>query len=457
MTMTEDTRAPLPLLDELRHSRAQIRADLEALAAEREALATRAAGAMLERESAALEHRAAELRDYDGALEERIAGIEANRAAADRAGEMAARYGIVRVTGEPQIYRPDDSERSFFADLYARDVLRNSEAAERLARHATATLEALAARDITVSSVGGLLPPAYLVDEYAHLARAGRHFADLCQPRPLPPEGVSFNVPRITTGSAAAQTSEAAGWNEQNLVAANETRTVELTTAQQDLSRTLFERGGFEVDRTVWRDLAAAVETTLDGSLLAGDGTSPQHLGVLNVAGISTVTYTDASPTMVELWPKLADAVQRVNSLRFAPATAWVMHPRRWGWITAAVDNQGRPLFNFSTEAPPNVVMALGKAAAYGVVGTMMGLPVVTDASVPTNLGAGTNEDAIICARIPDILYTQDPLLQFTFEQALTTAPGQIRLAAGRVALFIAGRYPAAISVVRGTGLIATF
>jgi hypothetical protein len=28
---------------------------------------------------------------------------------------------------------------------------------------------------------------------------------------------------------------------------------------------------------------------------------------VLNVASINAVTYTDASPTIPELWPKLAD------------------------------------------------------------------------------------------------------------------------------------------------------
>lgn len=457
--------APTPMLDELRARR-------DALRTEHDALNNRAAAIVAAAEASEARdlnaEQAAELRTITeardaivngangdpglAALDQRVRDLESNIDAANRSAEMAARYGTVRVTAEPHIYRRD-GEHSFFRDLYANTFGRGDArgAGERLDQHYRQAQEL---RDITVSSLAGMVPPIYLVDDYAALARAGRPFANTLNARPLPELGVSFTLPRITTGSAGAQTAEAAGWNEQNIAVTNLTRTVELTTAQQDMSRTLFERGGALVDEAVMADLIAASEVALNASLIAGDGTTPAHLGITAVSGINAVTYTDASPTVGEFWPKLADAVQRVNSNRYMPAEAILMHPRRWGWITAAVDTTGRPLFNFST-TPPNVVMALGDAAAYGqVVGSIMGVPVVTDASVPTNLGAGTNEDIVVVYRASDILYAEDPIMQFTMEQALTTAPGQVRVACGRFALLMAGRYPTGISTVGGTGLV---
>jgi HK97 family phage major capsid protein len=397
--------------------------------------------------------RLAEIDTEAAGLDERIAQIRANQDAARRAADIAARAGVhtnIRVGTEERVYRPD-GERGFFADMFSARMLGDATASERLNRHTEQTLER---RDIAVAALAGLVPPQYLVDQYAPLARAGRPFLNSLNALPLPPEGVSFTIPRVTTGTAAAMTAEAAGWNEQDMAVTDLTSTVNLVTAQQDISRTLFMRGGPMVDQMIFGDLFQASEVALNLSALNGSGTAPQHRGILQVAGISAVTYTDASPTVGEAWPKLADAIQRINTLRFMPATAIYMHPRRWGWITAAVDSTGRPLFEFSTQRP-NVVMGLGTAAEYGqVMGTLQGLPVITDGSIPTNLGAGTNEDIIFVARTADVLYWEDDLMQFTFEQTLSTAPGQVRLAAGRFSLLAAGRYPTSISTIGGTGLV---
>lgn len=403
------------------------------------------------------EHRAklSTIDDDVAAMEQRLADFDRVAEARAKADRIQAELGTpnkrVRVGQEEAVYRPD-TDRSFFGDMYAARFNGDAAAAERLHRNTEQVLER---RDITVSTLAGLVPPQYLIDQYAPLARAGRPFLNSLNAQQLPPDGVSFIIPRVTTGSAAAMTAEAAGWNEQDMAVTDLTSTVNLVTAQQDISRTLFMRGGAMVDSLIFGDLFAASEVALNVSALNGNGTAPQHRGILNVSGISAVTYTDASPTVGEAWPKLADAIQRINALRFAPATVVYMHPRRWGWITAALDSNGRPMFEFST-TPPNSVVGLGVAAQYGqVVGTLQGLPVVTDASIPTNLGAGTNEDIIIVARNTDVLYWEDSIMQFTFEQTLSTAPGQVRLAAGRFSLFTAGRYPTAISTIGGTGLVA--
>ena len=93
--------------------------------------------------------------------------------------------------------------------------------------------------------------------------------------------------------------------------------------------------------------------------------------------------------------PEKADAVQQVGTNRFLPATAIVMHTRRWGWITAALDSSNRPLVVPTQNGPYMAEGVLTDVQAQGgPVGSMHGLPVYLDPNIPTTLGGGT-EDAI--------------------------------------------------------------
>ena len=187
--------------------------------------------------------------------------------------------------------------------------------------------------------------------------------------------------------------------------------------------------------------------------MINGSGSSGQPLGISQVSGINQTTYTDASPTVAELYPKLADAVQEINSNRFAPATAILMHPRRWGFLTAGVDSSNRPLVLPAGNNPDNAA-GVGDAAAYGqVVGSVLGLPVITDANIRTDLGAGT-EDAIYIAKVDDHIMFEDNLFQLKFEETNAGSLTTKMVVYGYVA-FASGRYPKGISAITGTGLIA--
>lgn len=458
----------MTLLEQLR---AQLRAQLDARSAHEASIdtiistvETRGDTALTDAETAQMAELRTQIKAIDEArpaLEARIADLQAraeSRAAAEHlaatlptAEVRSVPVGGAVVRNEARTYRPD-VQASYFSDLYARQfrVGDVAGAEQRLGAHEREV--AVERRDIAVSAMAGAVPPQYLLDQFAPVAKAGRPFLNSLNSMPLPPDGVSFVIPRGTTGSAAAMTTEAAGFNEQDMANTDLTLTVNLVTAQQDISRTLFMRGGAVVDSIIFPDLLTSLAVAADVSAINGNGTAPQHRGVLQVSGISAVTYTDASPTVPELWPKISDAIQRINALRFVPGTAIFMHPRRWGWFNAALDTANRPLFNFST-TPPNVVMALGEAAKYGqIVGSLQGLPVITDANIPTTLGGGT-EDIIIVANTQDFVFWEAPVMTFSFEQTISTAPGQVRLAAGQFQAFSAGRYPTGISTLGGTGL----
>ena len=359
------------------------------------------------------------------------------------------------------IYRQDTPERSFFADCFRSQFNMDVIARERLEAHGREMLDKGLAtapreqRDVGTGAFAGLTVPQYLIDLYAPLARGGAPLLGAVRKVPLPASGMTVNVSRITTGTAAAaQASENTGVQETDMDDTLLTINVRTYAGQQDVSRQALERSEM-VDAIVFQDLVADYFTKLDDAIANADGTSGTHLGIRSTSGIVAVTYTDASPTVGELYPKLADAIQQIASNRFAPATTIVMHPRRWGWITAALDANGRPLAVPNPQGPFNA-LAVGDAPDYGaVVGSMQGLPVITDANLPTLAGAGT-EDVILVLRVPDLLFWQEGdgfPRQFRFEQA--AAPQSVRLAVWGYSAFTAGRYPKSSGTIGGTGLIA--
>ncbi len=86
------------------------------------------------------------------------------------------------------------------------------------------------------------------------------------------------------------------------------------------------------------------------------------------------MTYTDATPTVLELYPKVADPIHQAAVGRRLAPTAIVMHPRRWAWITASLGTQGRPLVVPSGEAF-NAADTFRGAPSEGRVGEMQGGP----------------------------------------------------------------------------------
>lgn len=359
------------------------------------------------------------------------------------------------------LYRADRG--SWFGDMYRARFMGDTEAAQRLQRHGAQQLVMwrdrgidTQLRDVGTPAFAGLTVPQYLIDQFAPLARAGRPYANSVMGMQLPSSGMTLNISRLTTGTAvAAQANENAAVQETDADDTLLTIDVRTYAGQQDVSRQALERSE-GVDAVLYADLALAYHTTLNSAIINGAGTSGTHLGMRSTVGILAVTYTDASPTVAEVYPKLADAIQQINTNRFVPATAILMHPRRWGWFTAALDSSNRPLVLPTGNQPMNA-LAVGRAAEYGqVVGQLHGLPVITDASIPTNLGAGTNEDMIFVYRAAGhMLWEEGDGMprRLRFEE---TAGGNltVKLVVYGYSAFTAGRYPSETATIGGTGLV---
>lgn len=427
-----------------------------ATAAERVRAAVRAiddAGDDADTAALAAELDAATQAHDDAAAEEDRA--KRNLEAREKAERIIARGVAVPATPKglrsERTYRPD-GPHSFLADAFRAKVVGDASAAERIQRHAQ---EELQQRDVGTAAFAGLTVPQFLLDLAAPIARAGRPTANAVRSLPLPDRGMTLSISRITTGTAAAaQATENTAVQETDIDDTKLDVSVVTLAGQQDVSRQALERSEM-VDQIVVADLVQAYHTLVGNAVINANG-SGSYTGILNTGSIEAVTYTDASPTVAEFYPKLADAVQRVNANRYMPATGIIMHPRRWGWLNAAVDTAGRPLVVPNTNGAINAV-GVGNAAEYGqVVGTLHGLPVITDANIPTNLGAGTNEDIVIVAKLDDLLlWEQDGGMprELRFEE---TNGGNltVKVVVYGYSAFTAGRYPKSVATIGGTGLV---
>jgi HK97 family phage major capsid protein len=367
--------------------------------------------------------------------------------------EDADKATQVRVGDEPMTYS-ERSGTSFFRDLYATQMHHDPAAQNRMSRHSSEM--DVEYRDSSTASFAGLVVPQYLTQLAAELARAGRPFANLCTSMPLPADGMTLNLSRVTTGSTAAvQATENATVSDTTIDDTLLTVNVSTIAGQQNISRQALERGS-GIDALIMADLQSAIATTLDLGLLSGDGTSGALLGLMNITGKNAVTYTDASPTVAEFYPKLMDAIQQVNSNRFAGPDLIIMHPRRAAWLAAAVDGQSRPLVLPQSNVPQNA-MGTGPVAGYGLNGLQVaGIPVVADANVNTTRGAGSNQDNVFVVRRADMLLFESPGAPSMVRMDQTSGGNlTVKIVGYQYAAAVFGRYPAAISVVSGTGLAA--
>jgi HK97 family phage major capsid protein len=442
-------------LDKVIERRDAVKVEMDAIL---EAVAAENRTDLTNDESAKVDALVEESRSLDSKIEKLTAQAAADAKAAEARSAVAdvamPKVGGAKVISEARTYTPQ-SDASFVKDAFAAKFSNDYAAAERLARHTRE--EEIERRDVGTGNFAGLVIPQYLVDLAAPLARAGRPTADFATNKMvLPPAGMTLNISRMTTGtSTAVQAAENDAISETNADDTLLTVNVRTIAGQQDISKQAIERGT-GIDSFIIQDLIRGWHTTLDDQILNGDGTSGSILGLSNTVGIGSVTYTDASPTVAELYPKLADAYQKVQTGAFMNPTHWIMHPRRLAFLLAAVDTAGRPLVVPTLNGPMNAFAAGAGQAFYGNSGySLMGLPIVADANVTTTAGAGTNQDEIYCVTAPEFHLWEQAGSPFALNFDATGAGSlTIKSVVYGYAAATAGRYPAAFSKISGTGLV---
>lgn len=373
----------------------------------------------------------------------------------DDSEETGGRAGRgIRVTGESLTYERG-SPHSFLRDQYMSSK-GDREAAARLGSHQVEMVKEGYASERAIAETAGaggeFVTPVFLQEQYLALARAGRPYADALAKMPLPPNTNKVTLPRLTSGTAVAAQSDLGAVQATDPTTGSVDVPVITEAGQVDMARQLLDRSVPGVDEVLFADLITDYNTKVDVQALSGSGAAPNALGVFNLTGINTVSYTDASPTLPELYGKIADAIQQVHTTRFLPPSVIVMHPRRWGWALASLDTSNRPLI-VPLAGAASVMGVLQGVEAQAVVGTMLGLPVLVDPNVPINRGVGANEDAILVQRVEDSWLMEDvPVKTRVFEEVLSGTLS-IRIQAFNYLGITHARYPKSVSVISGSGL----
>jgi HK97 family phage major capsid protein len=364
-----------------------------------------------------------------------------------KAAEMRTQAGLTApavVRSEARTYSRDNRSASFLGDAFAAQFNGDYQAKERLARHMNE--ERVERRDVTSANFAGLIVPQFLTELAAPLARAGRPVADIARKHQLPASGLTISISRVTTGSSTAAQSEGAAVSETNMDDTKLDITVQTIAGQQTVSRQALERGT-GVDGLVMNDLILSYHTTLDASVVTS----------LTNAVTQVVTFTDSSPTVGELYPKLLDCVQRIQTNYFGGPNVMIMHPRRLAFILAALDDTKRPLAVPTMNGAMNAIAVGDGSVVYGNSGySIAGLPVVTDANVITTNGAGSNEDVIIIGNTQELHLWEEgdgAPMYLRFDQPKAAELDVLAVVYGYSA-FTAARYPNASALVGGTGLV---
>lgn len=363
---------------------------------------------------------------------------------------------VARVGSEERTYRKDMDPygKGFLMDVSRQFLFQDVEASHRLSRHMQE--ERVERAEYLTRAVGtgawtGLTVPQYLTDLYAPATAALRPFADICNRHPLPEQGMSVNISRVTTASSAAlQASENSAVSETNMDDTLLTIAVQTAAGQQTVSRQAIDRGTGIEDVTM-QDLFNRVATVLDSTLI-----NQATTGLTNVA--AATTYTDASPTGAELYPKIIGASAGVEAALLAmgaPSHA-VMHSRRWYWLSSQMSSTW-PMINW-TNIPVQAAGTANAGSSYasGIRGVLpSGLQVVVDNNIATNLGAGTNEDEIYVVPASECHLWEDPgaPMFIRAEQPAAASLGVLLVAYSYFA-YTFGRYANGMGKVGGTGLV---
>jgi hypothetical protein len=232
----------------------------------------------------------------------------------------------------------------------------------------------------------------------------------------------------LATGGAVATVAENAAVQETDPTSALAESPVASIAGQIDMSRQLLDFSQPGMDEAISADLGADYATKLETQVLSGSGASGQTLGLRNVSGITSVTATNASPTPLTSLTAIGNLINQVSAAYGSQPSdlAVVMHPRRFNWIISK--------------------------AGFNVRFPVADENVIVSTSIPTTLGAGTNQDVVLALVLSEVTLYERPVVFRIYEQ-VGSGTQTVRVSAIGYAALMANRQPAAIGILSGTEL----
>lgn len=457
-----DTKPKL-LSETMRERRSAIQAQLDALVAGAQ---SRDNKSFTPEEISRFDQLMAEVRDHDARIKELVEAEENDRRAAGarvedgETGTETRGAGTVIEVNEPDIYQKG-GPNSYFRDLFVSQKGGDLRASERLRRHQEHEAEkekrAVGNTNAAGGSGGEWAPPAWMVSDWIGLIRPSRVTADLFRHEDVPFGISSLNYPKLLTGTTVGLQS-----TQNTALSSTDPTTGFVQTGFATLggknvaSQQILDQGR-NFDEVILQDLAAAYGQQVGTQVFLGSGNGSGTNSVINGLGAATVgttqTWTQASPTAAGFYGQAANLLQRFLNARLMPPTHWVMNPRRWYWLAASTDSTNRPFVVPNGNAFNPLAIQDNPAIPMGMVGTLLGVPVVIDPLVPTNIGGGTNQDLVYLIKADDLVLLESGPRTEVFRDTYADSLGVLFRLYGYVATLL-NRHTESIGVMTGTGLV---
>ena len=231
-----------------------------------------------------------------------------------------------------------------------------------------------------VDSIGTTNPafnPIQYMKEFVSNTNFGRPAIDAISRGTLPTNGMSFNVPKLTTAPTVAATAESAAPSDTGMVSAYITGTVSKYAGQQTVTLELLERSDplFYDELTV--QLQRAYLQATDAAVIAA----------LTAGGTQAATTAASSAGIISFISTEAPAAYAGTSFF---AQNYIAGTSQWSLLLGATDSTGRPIYNAA--APMN---AGGSTAPTTIKGNVLGLDLYVDKNV---VSTTIDESAFIVA-----------------------------------------------------------
>ncbi len=348
-----------------------------------------------------VEVRNAQVRD----MQARIAGTLSGADGSGNQSKAPATDVAVRTAGgattkdrDPGHYRSEQQggQHSFFRDLYGARERQDEAAARRLQEHN---------RALTTGAAGsGIVPPKWMVDEYAALARQGRVLANLVRNVPLGDDPRPLTLPKQTAGTDTEVVEQAAEndpiEDDDQFDTDVDTVTPKPTAGSQVVSRQMLDMASPAIDGLIYGDLIAAYNLKVEKKV----GTAIVAVGTA-LPALSGVPVTDpAHFARVTL-----KAGVTVRSMRKLPANVAAMSVARWGEFLDLTDTTGRPLVTGAGDGPQNIA---GMADLAGDGGRYKGLTMAPTEGIAL-------DDRVVVLRASDVLLFESGMMRFRYEEPL--------------------------------------
>jgi HK97 family phage major capsid protein len=328
-----------------------------------------------------LRDRVEELREDVGRRGELRGAADSLFTASEAGGRTTREY-----RQESRVYNQHTARqgRSFWRDL----VLHKSgddatgEARARLNEHAQEQRTGLT----TTGDGSSFSPPVYLEELWIQAAVAAKPFV-ACIPEYEAPKGHTINVPQITApGTVGVQATELSTVTNTDQTDDFLSTTLTTIAGQQTISRQLLDQSPIDIDSIIFKGLSQSWAAKQDYQALYGTGSSGQYTGIANLSGITTIGWP--GNTIQNIYTGLTTAIKLHWQNRFLAPDTLLVHPNTWAeWLNKLDTTNGRPLFVPQAQGPFNAAGIVNNLNTQDVVGSVLGLRVITDPNITSAAG----------------------------------------------------------------------